>query len=214
MAISNYGVYVQGGENETINNDYYGILTDIIEVYYTGWQTKMLVLFKCDWFDPTPNQGTKIENNGHVEVKASKKYKHYDPFIFSQQPKQVYFAQYPEGHNDWLVVVKTKARNTIQTLESNSLEKDVPYKEESITQSPMIIASDNLEESLVDIDGDAEEVYAHILNQLEFEMDEEVEIEEEEQEVEDDDDGNGDCDNHGNGDSYFFYFISLFCKTS
>lgn len=62
----------------------------------------------------------------------------------------------------------------------------------------MIIASDNLEESLVDIDGQAEEVYAHFLNQLEFEMDEEVEIEEEEQEVENDDDGKKDYDDDGN----------------
>lgn len=48
MGSSNYGLYVQGGDNETINNDYYGILTDIIEVHCTGWPTKMLVLFKCD----------------------------------------------------------------------------------------------------------------------------------------------------------------------
>lgn len=148
MRSSNYGVYVQGGENEMIENDYYGILTDIVEVRTLHrMANKLLFLFKCEWFDPTPNQGTKIDKYGHVEVKASKRYKNYDPFIFSQQGKQVYFAQYPEGHNDRLVVVKTKARKSIQTLEPSNPEKDVPYQEESITQSPMIIANDNLEKN-------------------------------------------------------------------
>lgn len=36
MSTMNCGVYVQVGENETIDNDYYGVLTDIIEVQYTG----------------------------------------------------------------------------------------------------------------------------------------------------------------------------------
>ncbi|RDX81159.1 hypothetical protein CR513_38188, partial [Mucuna pruriens] len=45
-----------------------------------------LVLFKCDWFDNTPNIGTKVPNKyGIVEVQESRRYnKTYDPFIFAQ----------------------------------------------------------------------------------------------------------------------------------
>jgi hypothetical protein len=78
------------------------------------------------------NQGKKIDSYGIVEVRASRKYKHYDPFIFAQQAKQVYFTQYPEGQNDWLAVIKTKARSTIQTLEADKPERDIPYQDESI----------------------------------------------------------------------------------
>lgn len=165
----------------------------------------MLVLFKCDWFDPTPNQGTKIDNYGIVEVKASRRYKNYDPFIFAQQAKQVYYTQYPEGQNDWFVVIKTKARGTIQTSETSKPEKDIPYQEESIMQSPVIIANDNLEESLVDVVGEVDEVFASSLNQLDFEGDEDVEVEEsveEEEEEEGRGGGGGGRDNDDNEESY------------
>ena len=42
---------------------------------------------------------------------------------------------------------------------------------------PTIIANDNLEESLVDIDGQVEEVYVASMNELDLESDEDVEIE-------------------------------------
>ena len=72
MSTTNCGVSVQGGEDGEIDSDYYGVLTDIVEVYYTGWPIKTLVLLKCDWFDPTLNQGKKVDSYGNVEVKASK----------------------------------------------------------------------------------------------------------------------------------------------
>ena len=46
-----------------------------------------VVLFQCEWFDNTPNIGTKVDKNyGIVQVKESRRYnKAYDPFIFAQQ---------------------------------------------------------------------------------------------------------------------------------
>ena len=65
-------LHVQGSGSSQMGGDYYDILVDIVELKYTGWPIKMLVLFKCEWFDPIPNQGTKVDNNyGIVEVKAS-----------------------------------------------------------------------------------------------------------------------------------------------
>lgn len=199
MRTTNCGVYVQGGDNESIENDYYGVLTDIVEVSYTGWPIKTLVLFKCDWFDPTPNQGTKIDNYGFVDVKASRRYKNYDPFIFAQQAKQVYYTQYPEGQNGWLVVMKTKSRSTIQILETNKPERDSPYQDESIPQSPVIIANDNLEESLVDIAGEGEEVFAHALMELSFEEEDDFEVEDS---AEEDEEGEGQKEDDDNEETY------------
>ena len=55
MSTTNYGVYVQGSGSSQMGDDYYGILVDIVELEYIGWPIKRLVLFKCEWFDPTPN---------------------------------------------------------------------------------------------------------------------------------------------------------------
>jgi len=61
----------------------------------------------------TPNIGTKVDNKyGIVQVKQSWRYnKAYDPFTFAQQVQQVYYTKYPEGHQGWLGVIKTKARS-------------------------------------------------------------------------------------------------------
>ena len=186
MGATNCGIYVRGGNNGGVENDYYGVLTDIVEVQYIGWPIKKVILFKCDWFDPTMDRGTRIDNYGIVEVRASRRYKKYEPFILAQQAEQVYYSQYPEGQNEWLVVIKTKARNTIQTLETKMSEIDDPYQDESIPQIPMMVANDNLEQSLVDITGPIEEVFGHSLNQFDSEVDEDVEVEGQEEDDDDD----------------------------
>lgn len=48
----NSGVCVIGICYNDIGNDFYGILTGIIELEYTEFLDKV-VLFKCDWFDTT-----------------------------------------------------------------------------------------------------------------------------------------------------------------
>jgi hypothetical protein len=73
MSTTNYGVCVRGGQHDTMENNYYGVLNDIVGLEYTGCPTKKLVLFKCDWFDPS-SQGTRIDNYGNVEIKKSRRY--------------------------------------------------------------------------------------------------------------------------------------------
>jgi hypothetical protein len=107
---------------------------------------------------------------------------------FCKIQKQVYFTQNPEGKKDWLAVIKTKARSTIQTLEDSKPEKEVPYQDESITQSHVTIANDNLEGSLVDLVGEVEEAYGPFLDEVTFEWDKDIEVEVEDSAEEDDDD--------------------------
>ncbi|RDX85633.1 hypothetical protein CR513_33151, partial [Mucuna pruriens] len=79
-------------------------LSKIIQLKYIDFPIMKLVLFKCDWFDNTPNIGTKVHNKYEiVEVRESRRYnKAYDSFIFAQQVEQVYYTPYLEGHHSWL----------------------------------------------------------------------------------------------------------------
>ncbi|RDX80103.1 hypothetical protein CR513_39382, partial [Mucuna pruriens] len=82
MNSTKHSVYVQG-TNDQLEYDFYENLFDIIQLEY-------IILFKCDWFDNTPNIGTKVHNKYEiVEVRATRRYnKAYDPFIFAQQAEQ------------------------------------------------------------------------------------------------------------------------------
>ncbi len=64
--------------------DYYGILKEILELDFTGEPIKTVVLFLCEWYDPTPNIGTRTEC-GIIEIKHRGRYCIYDPFIIAQQ---------------------------------------------------------------------------------------------------------------------------------
>lgn len=90
-------------------------------------------------------------------------------------------------------MIKTKAQSINGSLESRNLEKYVSYQDESITQFPITIMDDNLEESLVDIRGQVEEAFVDSLDEVDFEDNGEVEIEEvivlqEVEDMEEDDD--------------------------
>ena len=172
MSTTNYGVCVRGGQYDAQENDYYGMLTDIVEVEYTDMPIKKLVLFKCDWFDSS-SQGTRIDNYGNVEIKKSRRYQNYDPFVLAQQAEQVYFTSFPEGQQGWLGVIKTKARCIIQSLEINKSKTNDAYQDDDAQQMPIIVVNDDLEQSLVDSTSVVEEVPISLLNQTEFEEEEE-----------------------------------------
>ena len=71
MNSSNYGVYVRGSDGQ-LESDFYGILSNIIQLEYNGLPIMNLILFQCEWFDNTPNIGTKVDNKyGILQVKQS-----------------------------------------------------------------------------------------------------------------------------------------------
>jgi hypothetical protein len=116
-ATANNGVSVKGTDYGQCQYDYYGNLDEIVQLEYPGEPIKRVVLFKCSWFDPTSNIGTRVhKHHGIVEVNSQRRYSKYEPFILAQQAIQVYYTPYPEKRRDntnWLVVIKTKARSTI-----------------------------------------------------------------------------------------------------
>uniref|UniRef100_A0A0D3C384 DUF4216 domain-containing protein n=1 Tax=Brassica oleracea var. oleracea TaxID=109376 RepID=A0A0D3C384_BRAOL len=65
-ATSNYGICVKG------ETDFYGILTEIIEVKFPGILKLKCILFKCEWFDPVVNRGVRFNKFGVVDVNGGR----------------------------------------------------------------------------------------------------------------------------------------------
>lgn len=92
--------------------NYYGALTDIIELSYSG--RFKVILFRCDWVDI--NRGCKKDAFGftllnfshlsHVGTELSD-----DPFVFASQVKKVYYV-HDDRHKDWCVVMPVKVRDS------------------------------------------------------------------------------------------------------
>ena len=79
---------------------YYEKIINIIELEYASLPIKRAVLFKYEWYDPTP-RGTKIHDKYSImEIRSSRKYRKYDSVIFSKQAEQVYYASYPDTFHD------------------------------------------------------------------------------------------------------------------
>ena len=53
-SIKKFGVYTRGSVYGQLEDDYYGIPKEVIQLEYHGLPLKKLVLFNCEWFDPTP----------------------------------------------------------------------------------------------------------------------------------------------------------------
>jgi len=104
----NSGVLVKGDENAG-NLDYFGILTDIIELIYSGGNN--VILFKCDWSDVySKGRGYKEDNNRFILINSKRKLKTNEPYVLASQVQQVYNVKDTKDPN-WLVVVKTKPRD-------------------------------------------------------------------------------------------------------
>ncbi|KAI0516679.1 hypothetical protein KFK09_009356 [Dendrobium nobile] len=113
----NYGVCVRGNTHEEDECDYYGILNEVLDLEYPEEDENFVCLFNCQWYDPVQNRGTRVHPvYGLVDVKHSRRYGKFDPFVLASQAIQVYFSKYPSGRRDkqdCLAVIKTKARGII-----------------------------------------------------------------------------------------------------
>ncbi|RDX80356.1 hypothetical protein CR513_39118, partial [Mucuna pruriens] len=148
----NHSVYVRG-TNSQLEYDFYGNLSNIIQLEYTSFPIMKLVLFKCDWFDSTPNIGTKAHNKYEiVEVRSTQRYnKVYDLLIFAQQAKQVYYTTYPKGQH---------------ILRDITIVQESSYQDDDFVglQVLLHIDPDVIKKSLADIDGGGEEVDTQLLD--------------------------------------------------
>ncbi|KAK5826123.1 hypothetical protein PVK06_021033 [Gossypium arboreum] len=78
------------------NVEYYGLLTDIIELdYYGKWK---VVLFLCEWADANIARGIKNDQFGFTMVNFSRlihtgEHLIDEPYVFSSQVKQVFYSE-------------------------------------------------------------------------------------------------------------------------
>ena len=73
--------------------NYYGVLTDIIEIQYL--KGKQFLVFKCIWYD-VHSRATRlqIDKYGFVSINRKRKSQYQnEPFILTTQAKQVFYAK-------------------------------------------------------------------------------------------------------------------------
>jgi len=137
--IINSGVYVKGLTNEG-EDDFYGIIKHIYKIKYNTSSTpKKVIVFYCDWFDPS-RRGTRVDFKYHVvDIRMDKRYVPYDPFIIDHNVRQVYYVSYPPSRIDkrgWCAVIKTKPRGRI---EATDVDDDMPYQEDQVSHVNEVI---------------------------------------------------------------------------
>lgn len=93
--------------------NYYGRLTDIIELSY-GNDYKV-VLFKCDWYDVYHRAGLRKDEFRYTLVNFSRLIHtgdeiQDDPFVFSSQVQQVFYME-DRKNEGWNVVVPVTPRD-------------------------------------------------------------------------------------------------------
>ena len=105
----NSGVHVkgliEGGED-----DFYGVIQHMYEVEYnSSTSDKKVVLFYCNWFDPS-TRGTRVDfKYDIVDIRMDRRYVPFDPFIIAHNVRQVYYVPYPTSRRDkrgWCVAIK------------------------------------------------------------------------------------------------------------
>ena len=105
-----------------------------MELEYLGWPIKRTVLFKCEWFDITPNVGTRIHKKYKlVDVNHTRRYVQNEPFVLAMQAQQVYYYTYLSLKRDtrsWWAICKIKARGMIEMLAEPEITPQDPFQEE------------------------------------------------------------------------------------
>ncbi|KAK7280983.1 hypothetical protein RIF29_08593 [Crotalaria pallida] len=159
LKTQNSGVVVKTKTTKDEIN-YYGTLTDIFKMDYSGKYE--VVLFKCDWVDI--KKGVKKDKFGMTMVNFNH-LKHTgkdicdDPFVFASQAKKVFYI-YDDRNKDWPVVLNAKVRDIYDMgdEESNVIEE--------IHEQPMHVTNEaaqngnDLVRTAVDDDNDFFEVDA------------------------------------------------------
>ena len=135
---------------------------------YSGWPNKKIVLFRCEWFDPS-HRGTKVDHQHNIiEVKHTRKYRSYDPFIIAQHAKQVYYASYPLRRDkaDWWVVIKSKPvgrieiDNVLDVAYQNDVaivQQQVDVELETTLQHPQHILEEVSDDEILNIEEEISE---------------------------------------------------------
>lgn len=160
----NNGVYVKGVREGGVD-DFYGVIKNIYELSYQYVEHEnKVVLFYCDWFDPSRN-GTKIDLFSKiVDIRMDKRYNAFDPFIMAHNVKQVYYVPYPsfqQRKRGWCAAIKTNPRGHIET---NIPIEEAAYQDNEMSSVPNVVEVEPITGLLVDQEVDGQEVEVNLLD--------------------------------------------------
>ncbi|KAK5771497.1 hypothetical protein PVK06_047706 [Gossypium arboreum] len=114
------------------NVEYYGLITDIIELdYYGRWK---VVLFRCDWADVNTARGIKEDQFGFTMLNFSRlihtgQQLMDEPYVFSSQVKQVFYSKDPTDAG-WYVVLRNTPRDLFEM--GNGSRDDIVERSETL----------------------------------------------------------------------------------
>ncbi|CAI0424199.1 unnamed protein product [Linum tenue] len=130
-AKQNSGILLKGLMGSKVV-DYYGVLTEIIELQYLGGNR--VVMFKCEWWDvENIDRGVKVDKYGFVSVNTSRKLVTNEPFVLASQVEQVFYAQ--DGSNpNWIVVLKGQSQSSFDHFSEDSVDEQSYEQEEAFQQ--------------------------------------------------------------------------------
>ncbi|WMV40936.1 hypothetical protein MTR67_034321 [Solanum verrucosum] len=113
LRTQNCGVVVVGENDKNSEKvDYYGILTDVIELQFIS--DRRVILFRCNWFDVYDKiKGIKRDEYDFVSVNPSRFLKTNEPFVLANQASQVFYAS-DNSNKGWHVVRKTQPRDSYE----------------------------------------------------------------------------------------------------
>lgn len=185
----NSGLVTIGQDGSDTPVEYYGVIEEIIELYFYGSKPLKLMLFKCHWFHPF--RGVRRDTSlGLVEVAHQSILPGNDPFIVAQQATQVYYIPYPcktmSSLVDWWVVHKVQPYGKLPTpseqdynMETNN-GVDLFFQEDGLPGTFEIIIGEE-DDHMDDIQIDADEVVnqedLELLNRLDIDGTEGDEVE-------------------------------------
>ncbi|KAM3281597.1 hypothetical protein P3S67_027243 [Capsicum chacoense] len=106
------------------NINYYGVLTEIVELQYVG--CKHIVLFKCDWWDVDHiEKGVKIDKHDFVSVNIKRKLATNEPFRLASQAEQVIYVK-DNLHPNWSIVLNGHSTYfTGGSISENTFQRDI-----------------------------------------------------------------------------------------
>lgn len=104
------GDLINGGSANTMGEiEYYGVLTDIVELCYLGGHR--IILFKCDWLDVfREGVGFRKDAHGFISLNFSRLLRTDEPFVLACQVEQVFYVE-DNNRKGWRIVVKTEPRD-------------------------------------------------------------------------------------------------------
>lgn len=142
----NSGVVVKG-EHDRKTIQFYGVVTDIIEVEYLFGPNKVLV-FKCDWWNVGSSQGIVVDKEWNTtSINHTRTWYLDQPFVLASQAEQVFYLKDMKLGGRWHIVEKVTPRGSYDVPEvnnNNDLEDDEAYQDNEFEYPVIVTESDEV----------------------------------------------------------------------